>query len=182
MANRRFPTPRRSRSKRPLGLLILLVLVVAFVLNRLWPDETQHLQQAVLDYTGYALPGATSTTGTTAPEADFSCVVAKVNDGDTLRCADGTRVRLHAVAARESNETCSPGHPCPTASAAAATSTLTRIAAGKTLSCMQTGNSYNRITAICWTPQGVEVNCAMIQSGTTVVWDRFNREEPICRS
>lgn len=112
----------------------------------------------------------------------FSCKVAYVNDGDTLRCADSTRVRLHAVAARESDETCSPGHPCPSSSAASATATLRSLVSGRTLSCAKVGTSYNRITAICWTPDDQEVNCAMIRSGTTLVWDRFNRQTPICQS
>lgn len=112
----------------------------------------------------------------------FRCQVASVHDGDTLRCADGTRVRLHAVAAREIDETCSPGHPCPAASALAARETLLRLAAGQTLDCVQTGTSYNRIAAICRTPSGTEINCAMVKSGTTLLWERFDREEPICRS
>jgi len=117
----------------------------------------------------------------TAPAADrFVCEVAYVNDGDTFRCADGVRVRLHAVAARENDETCSPGHPCPAASAASAKAQLERLVAGETISCERTGKSYNRITAICWTPGDVEVNCAMIRSGTTVVWPRFNDERRIC--
>lgn len=175
MASRRYRRSRlRTRSKRTLGLIILLILGLLLVLERLGVQEAKDFKAMVVKYTGLA-PASRPL------EADFSCTVARVNDGDTLRCLDGTRVRLHAVAARESNETCAPGHPCPTASAAAATSTLTQLAAGKTLSCMQTGTSYNRVTAICWTPQGVEINCAMIQSGTTVIWDRFNREEPICR-
>jgi len=118
--------------------------------------------------------------GRDVPTDRFSCAVAYVNDGDTLRCADGTRVRLHAVAARESDETCSPGHPCPAASAASAKAELERLVIGLTITCSQTGRSYNRITAICWTPAEVEVNCAMIRSGTAVVWKRFDRQEPIC--
>lgn len=43
-----------------------------------------------------------------------------------------------------------------------------------------TGRSYNRVTAICWTTDEVEVNCAMVRSGTTVVWERFDRERRIC--
>lgn len=112
----------------------------------------------------------------------FSCKVAYVNDGDTLRCADGVRVRLHAVAARETDGTCSPGHPCPAASAASAKAQLESLVSGETITCERTGKSYNRITAICWTPVHVEVNCAMIRSGTTVVWERFDRETPICRT
>lgn len=174
MTRRRVRRPRHSKPNLPLTLLIIVLMALAYVVQKSWPDEAQEIKAKVLEYTGLNGPAPMS-------EADFMCTVAKVNDGDTLRCADGTRVRLHAVAARESNETCSPGHPCPSASAAAATSALTRMVAGQTLACMETGTSYNRVTAICWTPQGVEVNCAMIKSGTTVVWDRFNRETPICR-
>ena len=47
-----------------------------------------------------------------------------VNDGDTLRCQDGRRVRLHAIAARETVGSCSPGHPCPSASASASKAAL----------------------------------------------------------
>ena len=111
----------------------------------------------------------------------FFCQVMSVTDGDTLRCADGTRVRLHAVAARESDESCSPGHPCPSASGAAATATLRELAGGQGLQCMRTGTSYNRVTAICSNEAGVEVNCAMIQSGTVVIWPRYNSAKPICQ-
>lgn len=116
------------------------------------------------------------------PVDRFICDVAYVNDGDTLRCEDGTRVRLHAVAAREADETCSPGHPCPAASAASATAVLRRLAANRTISCERVGQSYSRVTAICWTSEQVEINCAMIRSGTTLVWERFDRERAICRS
>lgn len=177
MASRRYRR-RSARKSLPLSLLLLLVLALAYVAKQTWPEETKIIEDRVFEYTGLG----PSTPAVPMAGADFTCRVSKVNDGDTLRCADGTRVRLHAVAARESDNSCSPNHPCPTASAASATQALTTLAAGKTLSCMETGQSYNRITAICWTPQGVEINCAMIQSGTTVVWDRFNRENPICRS
>lgn len=112
--------------------------------------------------------------------ATLECAVASVIDGDTLRCRDGVRIRLHAVAAREADETCSPGHPCPSASALAATRQLRALASGRTIQCQPTGRSYDRVTAICWTPEGVEINCAMIRSGTTVIWERFNRQTPLC--
>lgn len=124
------------------------------------------------------LPVATST----ASETSFSCRVTNVHDGDTFRCADGTRVRLHAVAAREIDETCSEGHPCPTASAASARMALVRLAENRTLNCRRTGRSYNRVTAICDNDEGVEINCAMVRSGTTLVWERFHRQQPICRA
>ena len=120
----------------------------------------------------------TATASSTKPT--FSCRVTSVHDGDTLRCADGTRVRLHAVAAREIDETCSAGHPCPTASAAAARIELVKLAANRNLDCRRTGRSYNRVTAICDNDEGIEINCAMVRSGTTLIWDRFHRQQPIC--
>jgi endonuclease YncB( thermonuclease family) len=112
----------------------------------------------------------------------FTCNVSSITDGDTLRCADGTRIRLHAVAARESDETCKVGHPCPSASAASATAKLTEFASGQTLQCEQTGTSYNRVTAVCWNEANTEINCAMIQSGTAVIWPKFNDQRAICES
>ena len=119
---------------------------------------------------------------TVPSRATLSCPVASITDGDTLRCRDGTRIRLHAVAARETDETCSPGHPGPEATAAAAPRELRRLAAGRPLQCEPTGRSYDRITAICWTPQGVEINCAMVRRGTTLIWARFDRQTPLCRA
>jgi endonuclease YncB( thermonuclease family) len=107
--------------------------------------------------------------------------VVFINDGDTLRCEDGTRIRLHAVSARERDGSCSPGHPCPSATAGAATAQLSRLAGGKTIRCEPTGHSYNRVTAICWTPEGEEINCAMVRSGVALLWDRFNRQMALCR-
>ena len=115
------------------------------------------------------------------PAADrFTCEVARVTDGDTFRCADGVRVRLHAVAARELDETCGANHPCPAASGAAAKAELERLIAGRSVDCARTGRSYNRVTAVCWTPAQVEVNCALVRRGVAVIWPRYNRQRPIC--
>jgi endonuclease YncB( thermonuclease family) len=140
----------------------LLVLAV-FVFITFWPPQEPRAALQVTD------GGPT-----------FSCSVASVTDGDTLRCADGTRVRLHAVAAREKDETCSPGHPCPAASGAAATAQLASLVSGQTLRCSKIGTSYNRVTAICRNESGTEVNCAMVRSGAAVVWERYNSQRAIC--
>ena len=181
----RLPSPPVKRIRRRshpwrFAVAVAGVAAAAFLTVVYWPldDELERLVPKVEQ-----MLAVKSKQTAAAPTADrFACDVAYVNDGDTLRCEDGTRIRLHAVAARETDETCSPGHPCPTASAASATAELRRLAANRTNTCERIGQSYNRITAICWTPADVEINCAMIRSGTTVVWDRFNRERAICRS
>jgi endonuclease YncB( thermonuclease family) len=163
---------RRKRLKVGFPVIVAGVAALAFVATWKWPSNGVSLREAP--------PVAAS--ALLAPEpARMTCRVASVTDGDTLRCQDGVRVRLHAVAARERDGSCSAGHPCPAASAEAATQELRRLAAGRTLSCSPTGHSYNRITAICWTPSGEEVNCAMVRSGTALLWARFDREQPLCR-
>lgn len=153
---------QRLQAIRSYGL-ILLAALATFAVVLLWPAGDRSVASETM-------------------QGGFACQVSSITDGDTLRCADGTRVRLHAVAARESDETCRPGHPCPDASGASATAKLTDLAMGQTLQCSQTGTSYNRVTAICQNEAHVEINCAMVQSGTAVVWPRFNAERPICRS
>ena len=156
--------------------LVAGVATAAFATTFSWPltDELRSLFPQIEHMVEAKAPPA--------PADRFLCDVAHVNDGDTLRCKDGTRVRLHAVAAREADETCSPGHPCPAASAASATAELRRLAADRMISCEPIGQSYNRVTAICWTPAQVEINCAMIRSGTTLVWEKFDRQRALCRA
>lgn len=181
------PPPRRKTPKGPvaLGLVLLALAAIWFV--------SQHGEKAGLPAEAVSTVQniGRSISPHLAPvpdnsqlirQADFSCRVQKVNDGDTLRCADGTRVRLHAVSARETDETCSQGHPCPTATAAASTAALQRLVQGRTLQCQTTGQSYERVTAICWTPDQTEVNCAMVSSGNAALWPRFHREIPICQA
>lgn len=151
-------------------------------------DEAQRLWQRAREAGRAAIDRAADSRAPATPSAArvltgpdvFTCQVARINDGDTLRCADGTRVRLNAVAARERDGSCTPGHPCPPASAEAATAELERLASGQVLQCRQTGTSYNRKAAICVNEAGVEINCAMVRSGTALVWPRYAEENPIC--
>lgn len=154
--------------------MVAAIAVLAFFATLIWP-----LADAV-PFTDVRDPGA-GRSRSVVRETDLTCAVAYVNDGDTLRCRGGVRIRLHAVAARERDGSCSPGHPCPSASAEAATAELRRLAQGRTLRCRSTGRSYDRITAICWAPDGEEINCAMVRSGVALIWDRFDRKDPLCQ-
>lgn len=156
-------TERSSNLRLFAGLTLLAGVVFCAVL--FWPvNDNGDASATVLDR-----------------PASFTCSVSTITDGDTLRCADGTKVRLHAVAAREKDETCSPGHPCPEASGAAATSKLTELTSGQILQCQQTGTSYDRVNAICRNRSNVEINCAMVESGMAVLWPKFNAQTPICQ-
>lgn len=118
--------------------------------------------------------------GVAHDDGSFTCSVAHVDDGDTMRCADGMRVRLHGIAAREIDESCRRGHPCPEASGAAARHALERLALGETLTCEATGTTYGRIAALCRTAIGVELSCAMVERGYALRWERYDRQRRIC--
>ena len=105
----------------------------------------------------------------------FACLVVKVHDGDgPVWCSEGERVRLAGIAAREINESCRPKQPCPMASGASAQGALERMVLGKLLSCRQVGTSYNRTVAWCRLPSSEDVSCAMIETGTTLRWERYD--------
>jgi endonuclease YncB( thermonuclease family) len=104
-----------------------------------------------------------------------------VHDGDgPIYCAEGPKIRLQALAAREADESCRPGHACPAASGAAATAALRKLALGKVLRREATGTSYSRVTAWCRTNEGVELNCAMVRGGTVAYWRRYDPEGTMC--
>lgn len=119
----------------------------------------------------YALPGSAA-----AGDA-FSCTVENITDGDTLRCAESgadgrsIRVRLSGIAARERDGSCSPGHPCPDATAESATAELERLAGGQVLRCEPVGTTYGRVAAFCHAG-GVDLSCAMVEGGYAAKWDK----------
>jgi endonuclease YncB( thermonuclease family) len=112
----------------------------------------------------------------------FRCTVTGVHDGDgPIYCAEGPKIRLQAIAARELDGSCSPGHPCPAASAHSARMALDRLTRGQVLRCERTGTSYGRVTAWCWRADGREINCEMVRSGTALPWRKHNPAGRLCR-
>lgn len=109
----------------------------------------------------------------------FRCTVASVTDGDTLSCTEADengrhlRVRLSGIAAREADGTCTQGHPCPSASAEAATAVLHRLASSEALTCTQVGTTYGRVAAFCRRSDGIDLSCAMVESETVLIWERY---------
>ena len=115
------------------------------------------------------------------PGSSFTCVVTGVHDGDgPIYCTTGVKIRLTAVAARELDGSCTAGHPCPAASAEAATQALWKLVQGQVLQCRATNKTYDRIAAWCWRPDGKEVNCEMVRSGTALHWVKYDPDMRIC--
>lgn len=135
---------------------------------------------AVLGTAAYLDRGTEKSPTAASPIDDnFACTVATITDGDTFNCLEQSpdgrpiRVRLSGIAARESDGTCSLGHPCPDASAEGATSELERLAAGQSLNCQRVGSTYGRVAAFCQRDDGIDLSCAMVDSGAALRWDTY---------
>ena len=126
----------------------------------------------------------------------FSCTPTRVWDGDgPIWCTEGPRIRLEGIAAREIDETCRPGHPCPDASGLAARDELVRLLGGArgttstghvivrapTMRCRSDGAAKgSRTAALCELPGVGDVSCAMVRSGTVERRRRYGGDK-VCR-
>lgn len=122
----------------------------------------------------------------------FQCTPTRVWDGDgPIWCAEGPRVRLSGVAAKELDGSCKPGHPCPNANALTARDALVRLIGkptglsreghvfvrGPTMNCRSDGSAGgNRTAAFCVSPQSGDVSCKMIAGGWAAKWAKYWRK------
>jgi hypothetical protein len=122
----------------------------------------------------------------------FACTPEKLWDGDgPIHCAEGPKLRLAGIAAREMDGSCSPGHPCPDSSAEAARDALAALLGrttgnapaghllvqGPALQCVSEGSANgNRTAAWCRSPTAGDLSCAMVASGTAAKWPRYWRD------
>lgn len=110
----------------------------------------------------------------------FACTVRLVTDGDTFRCADGTRVRLSSIDTPEMPGSCQPGRACAPGDPHAAKAELHRLISGRTVRCEPVGRSYNRVAAWC-SVSGVDLSCAMVRSGHAIRLPQYDKQRRLCR-
>jgi endonuclease YncB( thermonuclease family) len=119
----------------------------------------------------------------------FICTPVRVWDGDgPVWCAEGPRVRLAGIAAREMDGTCRDNQPCPVADPSAARDALVQLLGvptgqspeghirvqGPAMSCVSVGDAGgSRTAAWCISPQSGDVSCAMVAGGWALRWPRF---------
>ena len=119
----------------------------------------------------------------------FACTPTHVWDGDgPIWCAEGARVRVSGIAAREIDGSCRTNQPCPDANAEDARDYLVSLVGkpvgssehghvlvrGPAMTCVSTGSAGgNRTGAWCNSPQGGDLSCAMVASGYALKWNRY---------
>ena len=128
----------------------------------------------------------------------FTCTPTAVWDGDApFWCAEGPKIRLAGIAAREIDETCKPGHPCPKASGRAARDHLVKLLGGskgvastghiqvktrRPLRCLSDGSGKGSRTAAWCSAEGVgDLSCAMVRSGHALRWAQYDVRRGLCR-
>lgn len=123
--------------------------------------------------------------------ATFPCTPVAVWDGDgPIWCAEGPKVRLAGVAAREIDGSCRPGQPCPAMSGVGARDILVRLlggrkgvlgsghvrVAGPRLACRSAGSAGGaRTAAWCRSATTGDLSCRLVAAGSVLRWARFWR-------
>ncbi|MBB4152922.1 endonuclease YncB(thermonuclease family) [Sphingomonas jinjuensis] len=125
----------------------------------------------------------------------ITCTPTRVWDGDgPIWCAEGPRIRLAGIAAREIDGRCRRRQPCPKASGIEARDRLVAmlgggrgrtadghvLVAGPRLRCRPAGPmSYRRVVAWCQAPTG-DLSCAQLRAGVALRWRSYHGLE-VCR-
>jgi endonuclease YncB( thermonuclease family) len=119
----------------------------------------------------------------------FTCTPTRVWDGDgPVWCAEGPRLRIAGIAAREADGTCRTNQPCPTATAVQSRDALVHaigtptgrspeghvLVRGAPMGCRSVGSAGgNRTAAWCTAGSGRDLSCAMVDTGTVLRWTRY---------
>jgi hypothetical protein len=121
----------------------------------------------------------------------FKCTPVAVYDGDgPVWCAEGPKLRIAGIAAREMDGTCRSNQPCPSVGAIDARDRLVRLFGGPrgtlptghivvrsaTMRCLSDGSAGgSRTAAWCVSPAG-DLSCAVVRAGGAVRWPRYWRD------
>lgn len=95
------------------------------------------------------------------------CAVVGVHDADTVRCQDGTRVRIAAVNAREADGSCNHT-PCPVMRHEQAQPIAAGLMLGRTVQFSIVGRSGKRLVG-----ENYAIRCRLIQIGAATSWEQY---------
>jgi endonuclease YncB( thermonuclease family) len=113
----------------------------------------------------------------------FQCTPTAVWDGDgPVWCAEGPKVRIAGVAAREMDGTCRSNQPCPQVGAVDARDRRGTLPEGHivvrsaAMTCLSDGSAGgSRTAAWCRSPAIGDLSCAVVRAGGVVPWARYWR-------
>lgn len=166
---KRLSTGRRGPV--PGGIWLAACLAAATILGL---PELQRLSpiQLGLDLAAPAAPAPSR--GARAPVVENPVGVASIIDGDTLEI-HGQRIRLHAVDAPESRQTCQRANGSSWRCGAEAARALDAFVGRATVSCTRKDvDRYGRLVARC-SARGQDLGAWMVREGWAVAYRRYGK-------
>ena len=115
----------------------------------------------VTEYLGDSAPKATAETAVPANAVEHR--VSRIVDGDTVYLKDGTKVRLHGIDTPERDQPYGKQ----------ATHNLDKLIGGKVFVVEKDTDRYGRLVGVIYTPEGVNVNEAMVCNGSAWWYSRY---------
>lgn len=100
---------------------------------------------------------------------------ARVVDGDTLEIG-GQTIRFHGIDAPEGAQTCQDAYGRAWDCGDAATHRLTHLTRGGVRCRGTERDRYDRLVAVCFTPQGANINAALVREGYAWAYRRYSRQ------
>jgi endonuclease YncB( thermonuclease family) len=138
-----------------------------------------------------AMPSPSAAAPVVSTGRSFTCTPTAVWDGDgPIWCAEGPKIRIAGVAARETDGTCRANQPCPAVDAREARDRLVRLLGGPRgslptghikvrsapMRCLSDGPAGgSRTAAWCISPAFGDLSCAVVEAGGAVTWPRYWR-------
>jgi endonuclease YncB( thermonuclease family) len=117
------------------------------------------------EYLGELTPKATAENAVPASAVEHR--VQRIVDGDTVYMRDGTKVRLHGIDTPERDQPYGKQ----------ATRNLDKLIGGKVFVAEKDIDRYGRLVGVIYTPEGVNVNEAMVCGGHAWWYSRYARFE-----
>ena len=121
----------------------------------------------------------------TTPARTFTCTPVAVYDADgPIWCKEGPRLRIAGAAARETDGTCRPGHPCPAMPPEQARAVTIRMMGARVTGRLRTGHltvtappmlctwrgTSGKRTVASRLAGGRDLGCAIIRAGAAADW------------
>ena len=115
------------------------------------------------EYLGELAPKATAQGEVPASAVEHR--VKRIVDGDTVYMKDGTKVRLHGIDTPERDQPYGKQ----------ATRNLNKLIGGRVFVVEKDTDRYGRLVGVIYTPEGVNVNEAMVCNGSAWWYSRYAR-------
>ena len=159
---------RRAKWRNTGRWLVIMAILMTFMQyftegSVTWPDTVMRSAHGVVKSAVAALPTGDDDPAPEVPDKAVEYRVSRVVDGDTIHMWGGTKVRLYGIDTPERDQ------PYGTQ----ATRNLNKLIGGRVFVVERDTDRYGRLVGVIYTPEGVNVNEAMVCNGSAWWYSRY---------